>query len=74
METIFVIKYLAHAPMKFVYKGKIKLGRTSQSFEKRIEASSKALATEKLYNLLGSSHRAHRNQIEIEEVEKTESE
>ncbi len=60
--------------MKWIVKGRFKMGSEWMSFTKKVEAPSEKLAKEYVYSILGSDHKTLRKHILIEEVVKGESE
>ncbi len=54
--------------MKFLIKGKFRMGRVIQNFNKEIEADNKKNALEKLYAKFGSDHKVKRRFIKVEEI------
>ena len=59
--------------MKFLFRGYFEKGKKRISFTKQIEAQNEKLAIERLYSIIGSSHKVKRVKIHVEGVEKVES-
>jgi ribosomal protein L20A (L18A) len=54
--------------MKYTVAGTMKIGGTTQTFSKEIEAASQSRAHEMVLQRLGSDHKLKRTQIEIKSV------
>ena len=60
--------------MKWVIRGRFKMGKEWMPFTKEVEAPSEKLAREYVYSIIGSNHKTLRKHIIIEEVKKYGSE
>lgn len=60
--------------MKWVVRGRFKMGGGWTTFTKEVEAPSEKLAREYVYSIIGSNHKTMRKHIIIEEVRRCGSE
>ena len=60
--------------MKFEVSGSVKLGKTTRSFTKKVEASTENAAKNLAYSLLGSQNGVSREKIKIDKVTKAKAE
>lgn len=59
--------------MRFVFEGKVNMGKEWRKFRKEVEGKSKGHALQKLYGLFGSLNGLKRSQVKVENIKEVEA-